>query len=634
VGAVVIYHAFPALLPAGFIGVDIFFVISGFLITGVLLREGAGGALPLRTFYARRVLRIFPALLLVLLTVLAAGWVIMTSEEYGALGYYTAGGAVFVDNILFWRVAGYFDTAADTKPLLHLWSLGIEEQFYLVWPPVLWLCVRYLPRRVWPLWLLLLASLAFSMKTVGADSVQDFYSPFTRFWELMVGCALAWEMHYRPVALRRFRPHAAHVGVALLLLGLLLIRNDRQFPGYWALLPTVGAALVIASGSDAWINRQVFSGKAMVSLGLISYPLYLWHWPLLSFTRILLSQTPAPEVRVALVAISTLLAWLTYLLLERPLRFGEWARRHRRWVVALLSVGMVQMLLAGHTVRQNDGFKERHYALFNADPETMVNGGDRARLSNECGIAAPQRALFEWCASERKPVVQYAVLGDSKGESLFFGLSRESDASHGWRLLGAVNHMGGQQNSTNAAAYASVEQDPATRVVVLVNALRGAFPVDEKTERIERDFSDAEVQVRVDKYTSLVRRLQAAGKQVVFVVDNPTLPDPNSCVHGGLTSSNFMNQWMYRRENGLCTVTYTQHLQATEPYRRMVQRMRQENPELVVYDPTPLLCDMATGVCGISEGRNFLYSYGDHISDYAGSKIARELLPVIFALKP
>jgi hypothetical protein len=285
-------------------------------------------------------------------------------------------------------------------------------------------------------------------------------------------------------------------------------------------------------------------------------------------------------------------------------------------------------------VRQHDGIKERHYALFNADPETMVNGGDRARLSNECGIAAPQRALFEWCASDRKPVIQYAVLGDSKGESLFFGLSRESDASHGWRLLGAVNHMGGQQESTNAAAYASVEQDPATRVVLLVNALRGAFPVDGKTERIERDFSDAEVQVRVDKYTSLVRRLQRAGKQVVFVVDNPTLPDPNSCVHGGLTSSDFLNQWIYRRENGLCTLTYTQHLQATEPYRRMVQRMRQENPELVVFDPTPLLCDMAAGRCDISEGRNFLYSYGDHISDYAGSKIARQLLPIVFALNP
>jgi peptidoglycan/LPS O-acetylase OafA/YrhL len=190
--AVVTYHAFPDWLPGGFAGVDMFFVISGFLITGLLLRDQAQNTLSLRDFYARRIKRIFPALALVLSVCMAVGWLMLTSEEFSALGMYTSGGAAFANNFLFWRASGYFDTAADTKPLLHLWSLGIEEQFYLVWPLLLWLLFRK-PRWLGAGMVLCLAvSLVYSLWAIRADAVLAFYSPLARLWELVLGGVLAY----------------------------------------------------------------------------------------------------------------------------------------------------------------------------------------------------------------------------------------------------------------------------------------------------------------------------------------------------------------------------------------------------------------------------------------------------------
>jgi peptidoglycan/LPS O-acetylase OafA/YrhL len=206
--AVLIFHAFPTLLPGGFVGVDIFFVISGYLITGIVLRDVALGRFSLAHFYAQRVRRIFPALLVVLVFCLGVGWVALTSGEYKQLGRYTAGGAAFLNNILFWRDAGYFDNEADTKPLLHLWSLAIEEQFYLVWPLLLMALAavcRWLYRAqsgdqqaqtmtrhaAILLALLCVASLGFSGWQIGYDATGNFYSPLSRAWELLLGAALA-----------------------------------------------------------------------------------------------------------------------------------------------------------------------------------------------------------------------------------------------------------------------------------------------------------------------------------------------------------------------------------------------------------------------------------------------------------
>ncbi len=188
--AVVAYHAFPALLPGGFVGVDIFFVISGYLITGIILQGLQTGQFSLAGFYRRRIQRIIPAVLLILLFCLAAGWWVLLPYEYAMLGKQTGAAAVFVPNILFWTEAGYFDTDSRLKPLLHLWSLGVEEQFYLVWPLLLLLLAKVKGKAIYLIGGLLLASFAAST-LLTTDMATRFFLPQFRVWELLLGALLA-----------------------------------------------------------------------------------------------------------------------------------------------------------------------------------------------------------------------------------------------------------------------------------------------------------------------------------------------------------------------------------------------------------------------------------------------------------
>ncbi|MET3391961.1 peptidoglycan/LPS O-acetylase OafA/YrhL [Variovorax sp. 1140] len=325
VGSVLAYHAFPSLLPGGFIGVDIFFVISGFLITTILLQSLAAGDFSYRDFYARRIRRIFPALVLVLLATLAFGWYVLLPVEFSQLGKQTTGGAAFFANLVFLGEAGYFDATAETKPLLHLWSLGIEEQFYIFWPLLLGLAWR----KRWPILRVTLAvatvSFLVNVLTVQPHRAAAFYSPLSRAWELMAGGLLA-VMQLQAAAAagqgqaggRVWKKHLQSiVGIALIVLGLFMTRSTKAFPGWWALLPVLGAASCIAAGPGGVLNKYLLSNRVMVWIGLISYPLYLWHWPLLSYARIVTGGEPPLQLRVVLVVASIVLAWATYRFLER-----------------------------------------------------------------------------------------------------------------------------------------------------------------------------------------------------------------------------------------------------------------------------------------------------------------------------
>jgi peptidoglycan/LPS O-acetylase OafA/YrhL len=342
--AVIGFHAFPTWVRGGFVGVDVFFVISGYLISTILFTSLERSPFSFAQFYIRRIKRIFPALIVLLLICLVAGWFALGSIEYMLLGRHVAGSAAFVSNLVLWSEAGYFDKSAETKPLLHLWSLGIEEQFYIVWPLLLYLTWK---RKVWMLALLLvllLTSFALNLRTVRVDKIADYYSPFTRFWELMTGAVLAYLSLYRPVpdwivqtaspfVLRMIRaittssPTICNIkavtGALLIMMAILVLSATNGYPGWWALLPVVGTYLIISAGSNAWFNNKLLANRALVAIGLISYPLYLWHWPLLSFPRVIEGRTPPEDTRVLAIFVSVVLAWLTYLLVEKPIRFGK-----------------------------------------------------------------------------------------------------------------------------------------------------------------------------------------------------------------------------------------------------------------------------------------------------------------------
>ncbi len=632
--SIVVFHAFRSLAGGGFVGVDIFFVISGFLISKHIWEELDAGTFSVKTFYARRIRRIFPALSVVLLACLVMGWVILTPGEYEQLGTHIVAGAAFLANIIFWKEAGYFDSAADTKPLLHLWSLGVEEQFYIVWPLCLVLFRRYTRHLGWALLGVVGVSFAYSMMVVRHDVVADFYSPLTRFWELALGAGLAYITLHKPAIGVMGRSFISWIGLSLVLSAVILLDPGFAFPGAWALLPTVGTACMIYAGEDAWLNRKVLSLPLLVWVGLISYPLYLWHWPLLSFARIMESRTPAIEVRFWLVAASVILAWLTYRRLERPLR----SRPLSRNTVVILCLTMLLLGAAGLIVRKSDGFKSRQFSMLNGDSSTIVLGSDRGKLKHECGLTETQKSIFQFCLSSGPEEPHYALLGDSKGEALFYGLVRESKPDKQWLMIGSVYPPerdavpDDRRQLKNRLALRTIVHNPSIKVVALAVALRGIFPNDKGT-----GFSAENVALPPEKiatYSLAIQQLEQAGKRVVFVMDNPHFPDPTSCISGGATSSTFLNQFLRRKENPQCTIRYTDHLAETHAYQQFVEKLKRLHPSLTVYDPAPLLCDIPHNVCTITQEGNFLYSYGDHISDYANSTIARDMLPIILKLAP
>lgn len=354
---VIIFHAFPRALKGGFIGVDIFFVISGFLITTILLKGLHTENFSFIDFYTRRIRRIFPALILVLVSCLIFGFFYLLSDEFHRLGKQTAGGAAFIANFLLKNEVGYFDVSADLKPLLHLWSLAIEEQFYIFWPFILFGAYRFRLNFLTIIFVVLLCSFALNIGQIRGNPTNTFYLLHTRAWELLSGGALGYmTLHHqkwlngsiekllfadgnREIATANFK---SILGILLIFLSAIFIKKSYAFPGWWALLPVLGAMLIISAGMTAWVNQRILANRFLVGVGLISYPLYLWHWPLLSFARIITNDNLSIALSIILILASFVLAFLTYEFVEKRVRFQK-----GRLVVAALIAGMVAIGISG-----------------------------------------------------------------------------------------------------------------------------------------------------------------------------------------------------------------------------------------------------------------------------------------------
>jgi peptidoglycan/LPS O-acetylase OafA/YrhL len=364
--SVLAFHAFPRGLPGGFTGVDVFFVISGFLIARIVFTGLSAGTFGFRHFYARRVRRIFPSLTVILVPALVLGWLIQRQLEFAQLGKHVTAGAGFVSNVALWLESGYFDSTADAKPLLHLWSLGIEEQFYIVFPLLVFLAWRFRIARTPLLLSIAAASFATSLYLVARDPSAAFYLPHARCWELVAGCLLAQvgrddssngaaDAATAPSSHRLSRNLASIVGVLLIVAGWVLIDPTRNFPGAWALLPVAGAASLIWAGPDAFFNRRVLAHPLMVWIGLISFQLYLWHWLLLAFLHIARPEDADLAPRAVALAATFPLAWATYAWIDKPVRGGPRSRIKVTLACAALTIAG----LAGWAVYRHGGFPER-----------------------------------------------------------------------------------------------------------------------------------------------------------------------------------------------------------------------------------------------------------------------------------
>ncbi|OQR88186.1 acyltransferase 3, partial [Achlya hypogyna] len=343
---VLIFHAYPSAFPSGFIGVDIFFVISGFLISSILFKEMTAGTFTYANFYSRRIRRIYPVLLVVLATTWGLGCAYHLATPLKRLAATMLAGTLFGANLQVLSLEeGYFDASVKEDALLHLWSLGVEEQFYIFWPMLLTSLVA-LPKGLAFKTQLFVCVHSFLVNVLllnfKGSNKYAFYLPFARFWQMAIGGMLAhWSMHRSSAPSPMQQMLLTTGGIGLLIAGFVLLTEDSMFPGWWALLPTLGAALLIGAGPSTPFHDHVLSNSGMVFIGKISYALYLWHWPLLVFAK---AHYPDAESRPwfmapwAVLVTAALLSMLSYVSVETPLR-----RFKSKWLVPLLALAMLCM---------------------------------------------------------------------------------------------------------------------------------------------------------------------------------------------------------------------------------------------------------------------------------------------------
>ena len=641
--SVVGFHAFPEWIKGGFIGVDIFFVISGYLISTIIFDSLEHKHFSFAEFYSRRIKRIFPALLVVLVSCFVFGWFALLADEYKQLGKHIAGGAGFVSNFIFWNESSYFDNAAETKPLLHLWSLGIEEQFYIVWPLLLWLAWKRNFNFLTITLIVVLISFVLNISKVGADAVATFYSPQTRFWELLAGSILAYTTLHRPQFKHSFdawlgkiifahpsdmdgkalRNIKAFVGAGLIAAGVLVITKEYHFPGWWALLPILGAVLLISAGTQAWLNRVVLSNKILVWFGLISFPLYLWHWPLLAFARIVESETPSRQIRIVAVLLSVLLAWLTYRLIEKPIRFGNHGKAKTIGLFVLMAiVGVV-----GYNIYKRDGLEFRKIAQIHAGNEGDIGFETYNKYSNQnfylCTPLDVQQESLAWdpprirCfQSQRDAPINIALIGDSHSEHLFEGLAEALPQ------LNIASYVRGGMVSIDDKAYQlifnSVISDSNIKSVILADfwAMRLGNDFDPDKKSLAGNTTPDDSLGFKAELTKTVNALLAANKKVYLAEDIPTFPfDPQKCKFSRPFS--LTNRCIEDRDT-----TYGGH----SKYFPFFQKMARENPNVQIISMSEHFC--GRNYCSMAKDGVLLYRDTNHLningSRYLGKKIVEQ----------
>lgn len=602
--AVVVYHGFPGVLPGGFAGVDIFFVISGYLIAGILLGEMERGEFSLVRFYERRVRRLFPALFVMLACVLFAGALILPPMQFEELGRTTLSTIFFVSNVDFFSMSDYFDSDAEFRPLLHTWSLAVEEQFYLVFPLFLLGLVTFARAHLRALLgvcaviSLLLCLWALERNTAGAF----FLAPF-RGYELLIGAVLAGLPF--PAGLPRWVRHfVSLLGLAFVLASLALLNETIAFPGLAALAPCLGTAMVLFAGAGgASVGGRLISGPFFSFFGALSYSLYLWHWPVLVLGKSVLLTEPSAVQTAALLGMAVLAATASWRWIEQPFLRRRGAKR----ALALGGATMAAGALIAAGVFQAHGvpgrFNDRALAMFAAHDNYSPR---RYECHNFLHRLAPYESNCQLGAANAAP--HYAVWADSHGSTLAYELGQRL-ARRGEALIQLTG-----SGCPPALDYSRLDQPlcAAQNEIDLAGLLH-----DERIETviIAVNFQAYPHEDWPEVFDGLSRALDAlaaADKQIVLVYPIPVFPYDVPNALGQLVQ--------HGQDPSAYAIPSEDHLDANQAPIALLDELRRRTGAEAVY-PTEALCDGAR--CpAFSRRDGALYFNRDHLSLAGARRVA------------
>lgn len=614
---VILFHAGFSWFAGGYVGVDIFFVISSYLITSILIGELEKGTFSIAHFYERRARRILPALFFVLLCCLPFAWVWMVPTQFKDFSKALTAISLFSSNILFWRESGYFAPAAEENPLLHTWSLGVEEQFYIIFPIMLLLLWRWGRRPVFYTLVVLsfLSLIAAEWGSRHAPSANFYLLP-TRAWELGTGalCALL-------LTKRKFRASTplSLTGLLLILYSVFFFDENVPFPSLYALIPVTGTALIVLFGSTKTLTARLLSSKVLVGIGLISFSAYLWHQPLLAFARIKSAYPLEWPLMAGLPLLSLLLAFFSWKYVEAPFRKRS-VISSRKTIFTASAVALVAFITVGLYGDETEGLPSR--LALSPQQQSYLATAQPSPYRQQCHASKSNVIPPEQACEYNRQNGSVAVLGDSHAVELAYALAENLGTETG------VRHF---SFSDCAPAYLSSADTPckkwtqktvdyiarqeSIRQVVVTYRIQAELWGDhrETYPALPNSIAANERRQRLSSLEATLKVLKQAGKQVVYVAQSPELPfaiDQQVYRLGGSPHAidGVSRSWWTQR-----TAYFSRHFSPPD--------------NVPTVHPATLFCDDTTCLAG-KNGKAFYFD-DDHVSLWGAQQIAQQVLQAL-----
>jgi peptidoglycan/LPS O-acetylase OafA/YrhL len=518
---VIFFHAGFDAFSGGFVGVDVFFVISGYLITTIILADLERGKFSIIEFYERRARRILPALFLVMLVTLPFAWFWLLPGDMKDYSQSLLAVSLFISNILFWRESGYFDTVADLKPLLHTWSLSVEEQFYVIFPLLLLVFWKY--GRYWIsflLTLIFLSSLLLAQWMSLAYPSAAFFLLPTRMWELLIGAFAALyfsEIGHKNIS-KSWRELAGWTGIGLIAYATVAYNKTTPFPGFYALVPTVGAVLMILFATQNTMIGRLMGHRVLVGVGMLSYSAYLWHQPLFAFARHRVSDTTDSLLFLLLISLTLSLSYLSWRYVETP--FRNRVKFSRKMIFTLAGVFTAFFVVIGYFIQKNDGYENRFVRTLQGDIG-HVEFHDHHNQYFDCKPDTVASNALRWgeflrCKQSRQGLPDVILLGDSHAEHLFLGVAEYApDTNLAFYIMGGEPYL---HNPQFRVIFDELLSNGRQQHVVLT--MHYLMYLDAKGTGL------------YDGFLTTVKALLAAGKTVTILGDVPRFSyEPGFCLY-------------------------------------------------------------------------------------------------------
>lgn len=623
---VILFHAGFDLFSGGFVGVDVFFVISGYLITTIIIEDLENNSFSIANFYERRARRILPALFFVMLVCIPFALMWMLPNQVKDFSQSLAAVSFFASNILFAGDSGYFAAAAEKKPLLHTWSLAVEEQYYLVFPIFLILLWRFGKNKVF--WIIALSaaiSLLFSEWGWRNNATDNFYLAPTRAWELFAGSIAAFAVQKNGVQKDNL---LATLGLAAITGAIFVYDETTPFPGLYALAPVLGTVLlVLYAGKETWAAK-LLSTKLFVSTGLISYSAYLWHQPLFAFARIRLAQQPSELLFLALTLASFGLAYLSWRFVERPFRRRTFLRRKTVFILSL--AGMLTFLTIGIVGYTTDGFLK---LTTTQEYREMLATATASPKRKACHTGGAQYLSYDDSCEYFSDNIRVAVIGDSHTVELSYALAEElktkdiglkhlsfsscapsynvkPDGTH----LGDISTLEYCHSWTRQAVDAMINDGRIDSVILsyrLAYYLYGSHEEAYPTIIDERDEKTREIVWAA--LLDMVKDLEQAGKKTLFVMQSPELPRSIGYLipkEKHANAAGVPRQWWKNRMG------------------YVYQNLDEMKAVTEVLDPAEMFCNEVT--CHVTDDNKALYFDDNHLSVEGARRVAQEIISRYF----